>query len=182
MGTQSAKWWERRSNLLPYDGLLQGIEDTCVYASIAGAVNYVAGKKVWMTSSLRDEWNRNGPRQPSFGVASIAVTPYASEIEYIHHHTGDRKIALSIDSIKSVIEEDGLVILSMELGDGLKKRQTRFHMFTLIARTADGFQVWDTNGFQGILTDQEIMGGFEYPDGTTYLPHSDEDTLIMRRK
>lgn len=182
MGTQPAKWWERKTNLLPYNGLLQGSEYACVYASIAGAVNHFLGREVWTPKKLRDEWNRNGPVQPSFGVASVAVSPYATEIEYVHHHTGDPKITFSIDTIKDVLKDGGLVILSMELADGLKQRKKRFHMFTLINHTAEGFQTWDTNGFQGTLTDQEILGGFEYLDGTTFLPHSNEDTLVLKRK
>lgn len=182
MGTKSAKWWERKSNLLPYNGLLQGNEDACVYASIAGAVNHFVGREAWTPSSLRDECIRNGLMNPSFGVASIAVSPFSSEVEYVHHHTGDPKMAYSVEAIKDVLEEGGLVILSMELADTKRQRLSLFHMFTLIANRPDGFQVWDTNDRQGHFDEHDITNGVEYTHDTMFLPHVSEDTLIVKRK
>lgn len=53
-------------------------------------------------------------------------------------------------------------------------------MFSLVASELDRFQVWDTNGFRGFLRDDEVLGGFPYPNGWFFMPHDKEDVLVLK--
>lgn len=174
----NGNWWERTGGGIAYQGELQGPRPDCVYAAIAGAVNFLTGQRLWTADALRVA---HGPRQPDFGVADTALLR-ATNLTKCHHMRGNAAVLLTPELIRQWLGEGAVVILSRELGTSSGERRGQWHMFTVVSHGPDGFQVWDTNGFAGFLTDNEILVGFEYPGGQRYLPHDQEDTLVLKRR
>ena len=180
--TKSTSWWERSGQTIPYRGLLQGTEEFCVYASVGGAVNQLINQDLWTARSLRDACEKEGLYAPNFGVADIAIKPVAGECDVIRHTLQNPQFAFSEAGLRTSIDAGGVVILSMELADSNHARLGRFHMFSLVSYGPNGFQVWDTNNFEGFFTEHEIFNGVNYPDGNFFLPHTDEDFIVLSRK
>jgi hypothetical protein len=174
----SGNWWERTGNGIAYQGEQQGQRPDCVYAAIAGAVNHLTGQRLWTADSLRQS---HGPRQPDFGVADTALS-CTSSLSKHQHLKGIAVAPLTPELIRQWLAEGAVVILSRELADSSGVRQQRWHMFTVVGHGPDGFQVWDTNGLAGFMTDDELVDGCDYPGGgQRYLPHDQEDTLVLKR-
>ena len=182
MAASTTNWWERTGTFIAYPNLQQGNLPHCVYAAIAGGINHLAQRQVWTPQLLYKEYQKNGPRDAHFGVADTALEPVANEVEKHQHHKDTASVALTPKLIRGWIDENGVVILSMELRNDSVSKEGRWHMFSLMTYEQDRFQVWDTNGFQGFLTDEEIIGGFYYPGGLFFMPHDKEDTLVLKRK
>ena len=54
---------------IPFSGLAQNGKEHCVYGSVAGAVNHLAGIVVWATAKhLADECDRVKKSNPTFDV------------------------------------------------------------------------------------------------------------------
>jgi len=192
MSAELTRWWERTGNFVAYPELQQGDVPHCVYAAIAGAVNQVAGRSIWTPQSLFDEHQKGGPKAASFDVANTALGPVIDEVETHHHLKDTASEELSPELVSDWIALGGVVVLSLELSNGQGERQGKWHMFSLMALDGDSFQVWDTNGGQiidgilfegrGFITESEIMTGLTYPNGWFFLPHENEDTLMLKRK
>jgi hypothetical protein len=182
MNAQSEKWWERQGKTAPYPELRQYNEPHCVFASIAGAINHLANRNVWTPGDLLKECVVSGLKAASFEVANVAVVSVSNELEAVHHNRESPRIDFGVDAIRKWIDCDGVVILSMELADGNGNRLGQWHMFALVANQPDCFQVWDTNGFRGFITHDELVSGIDYPNGMRFVPHDKEDTLFVRRK
>ena len=188
----SANWWERQGNFVAYAGQRQENLPHCVYAAIAGGINYLARREVWTAQSLYHEHQEDGPKQPDFNVVNLALVPVAGEIEKRHHLRNTPAGGLSPSLLRNWIIDGAVVILSMQLSDGGGGRLQRWHMFSLVALDGDLFQVWDTNGGQimngvmfegrGLLNEEEISSKLRYPNGWIFLPHLDEDTLVLKRR
>jgi hypothetical protein len=193
MMNQGTAWWERKGQFVSYPELKQLSLPHCVYASVAGAVNHMAGREVWTPTDLLAECNRRGHLEPNFGVGDVALVRVPSEVEKIHHNKDWSTPRLCAALIRQWIDDGAVVILSMELrNDAVSRRSGCWHMFTLMARSQDQFQVWDTNGGRqigstffegrGFLNEEEILSGFFYPNGWFFMPHDKEDTLVLMPK
>lgn len=180
--SQANNWWERVGNLVPYPKLLQGNLPHCVYAAIAGGINHLVSRPVWTAQSLYAEHQKNGPNDADFGVVVTAMSVVASEVVNHHHNKDWASEGLSPDRIREWLVDGSVVILSMELRNDPVSNRGGWHMFSIVAHEQDQFQVWDTNGFEGFLTDAELSGGFSYPNGWFFMPHDREDTLVLKLK
>lgn len=176
------KWFERTGKTVSYPELLQGRLPHCVYAAIAAAVNHLAGREVWTSESLFNEHQKEVGGDANFGVATTALKPVHDIIEQLHHSKGAASTPLSPDLIRQWINGGGVVILSMELRRDEVSQKGGWHMFSLVACEAGQFQAWDTNGLKGFLTDDEVTNGFFYPNGWFFMPHDQEDALVLTRK
>lgn len=179
---ERSNWWERKGNFVSYPELRQGALPHCVYASIAGAINHVTEREVWTPTDLHSECQRRGQAQPDFGVSDTALMRVANEIEKIHHNADWSLERLTPALLGRWIDDGAVVILSMELRNDQISHQGGWHMFSLVARNEKQFQVWDTNGFRGFLSEGEIIAGFHYPNGWFFMPHDKADTLVLKRK
>lgn len=173
-------WFQRKSNLVVYPGLLQGPLPLCVYSAIAGAVNYLMDREVWTAIDLKLEHDKTG-KPTDFGVADTALDRVSGKIAKYQHNTGLSSQELTPSLIREWIADDGVVILSMELRNDEVSHRSGWHMFTLMAEDGKHFQVWDTNGLDGYFTEEEITNGFYYPNGWYFMPHDKEDTLVLKR-
>ena len=165
---------------MPYTELRQGNLPHCVYASVAGAVNFLVGKQVWVPVDLVVEHNRLR-RGTNFSVADTALQRLNGEVEKIHHNSGCSTESLTPSLVRNWIDDSGVVILSLELADAAGGRSGAWHMFSLVGRDGELFQVWDTNGLRGFISADEIENGIPYPNGSFFLPHDKEDTLVLKR-
>jgi hypothetical protein len=181
MSKPLSSWWQRTGVFAAYPEELQGSVPHCVYAAIAGAVNHLTSASIWTPKALFDEHQKNGPRPTDFSVADTALIPVANTIQKHHHLKGVSVEALSPDLIRTWLASGHVVILSRELRNDAISKQGGWHMITIVAYGKDGFQVWDTNGFKGFLTDGEIDNGFYYPNGWFFMPHDQEDTLLLKK-
>ena len=177
-----SNWWERTGNKIAYPNLRQGTLPHCVYAAIAGGVNHLVRQPVWTVQSLFDEHQKAGPKDANFGVADTAIVPVAGAVERLHHNRVWSQDGLSPDRIRGWLNAGAVVILSMELRNDAVSKRGGWHMFSLVAVDQGRFQVWDTNGFEGFLTDAELAVGFSYPNRWFFQPHDKEDALILKPK
>lgn len=159
------RWFERTGSFVEYPEVLQGRLSHCVYAAIAGAVNYLLGWGLWSPETLFNEHQKAGGVAANFGVADTALKPISDAIEKHHHNKDHSSTTLTPNQIREWINEGGVVIVSMELRNDEVSQQGGWHMFSLMACEDDRFQVWDTNGLKGYLTEEEIANGFYYPNG-----------------
>ena len=178
----SENWWERTGNMVSYPNLLQGNLPHCVYAAIAGGVNHLVGQPLWTAQSLFDAYQRSGPKDAHFGVADTAIEPVSATIEKLHHNRESSQSTLTPSLLRSWLSDHSVVILSMELRNDSVSKQGGWHMFSIIAAEQDKFQVWDTNGYQGFLTEAEVTSGFYYPNRWYFMPHDKEDALVLKLK
>ena len=182
MSESDLSWWERQGNFVGYPELGQGQLPHCVYASISGAINHLVNRDVWTPLDLLNECRRRGHVAANFGAVDPALDRISDEVEKHHHNKDWSSEPLSVSLIRKWIDEGSVVILSRELRIDPLKEQRGWHMFSLVARDNDRFQVWDTNGFRGFLTEDEVTSGFDYPNGEFFLPHDKEDTLVLKSK
>ena len=137
---------------------------------------------VWTAQSLFDEHQKSGPKDANFGVADTAIAPVSDVVEKLHHNKDWSQDGLSPERIREWLNAGSVVILSMELRNDAVSKRGGWHMFSLVAIDQGRFQVWDTNGLEGFLTDAELSGGFSYPNGWFFMPHDKEDTLVLKPK
>jgi hypothetical protein len=175
-------WWERAGNKIAYPGLLQGNHPHCVYAAIAGALNHLTQKHLWTVQSLFNEHQKAGARDANFDVADTAIAPVANTVKKLHHNTKWSHDRLCVARIRDWLSSGSIVILSMELLNDAISNRGGWHMFSLVADDQGQFQVWDTNGFEGFLTESELFVNLSYPSGWSFRPHKEEDTLVLMPK
>jgi len=125
--------------------------------------------------------------QPTFAVADIALVPVMHIVESLHHIIGKSEEKLTPKLIRKWIQDGGIVIVSMQEVDAQGNRLESWHMFSLIALEGDRFEVWDTNGYRGYFTEQEICEGIEYPGAlarnkASRWPERSHDFFVSRRE
>ena len=192
----SRPFWKRTGPAVVYPGLTQGGEPLCVYASIGGAINHLAGRTVWQTKTLQKACAQRGVAQPTFDcVIPVAIEPVASELAY---EVPRESIKADLDKYIGVVDEcvtrGGVAIVSLEVSrtpPPRVERVQRYHMVSLIRRVHDGYRIWDTNGWGGFLTDKELRTGFLCPpltlDRVGHLPtpylvlHPEHDCILLRQ-
>lgn len=83
----------------------------------------------------------------------------------------------------------GIAVISLEVADGplpAGKRLQNYHMLTLVAKDGDRFQVWDTNGWTGFLTPEELENGFRYLPVSMHprpwmIKHPEHDCVLFHK-
>jgi hypothetical protein len=174
-------WWNRHAGLAPYVGLHQGGRNYCVFASIAGAVNHLMGHDVWTMDVLADA-HAYKKGTTDFSVADTAIAPCGGALIVQRPNSRDFPSQLSPSLIRNWVRQQGIVILSLEAHnpDG---SFAGWHMLSVVAESPSLFQVWDSTGYGGLLTDEEIMATLERPPGGcgTLVPHRHQDAIAILR-
>lgn len=170
-----------------YPGITQTL-NTCVLASIGGALNHLAGKQVWTEATLLAATRARGVSEVTFAtVMPVAIPPVADMVEYKEHLDEDRKEPLPdfLRVLREHVDAGGLAIVSLEFAkrEGSEpKRQGGWHMLTLITRTGNIYDVWDSNGYHTRVTEQELSC-LQYPDGgSLFVEHDKHHALLLWRK
>lgn len=163
---------------IKFNGQCQGKEQTCVFASIVGAINHLCNAPIWDIGALLNAHRAiNGTRD--FSVVKTALTRTKGQIN-VQHHNNDQ-MPLSIDQIAGWIDSGAIVIISLQISEDQAgtQRKNQWHMFTLISRDGHKFQVWDTNGRKGYFYEEELLNGFRYDKGIWCLPHKEANCLVL---
>ncbi len=175
----SVPWWERTAELVPYAGLHQGANPTCVFAAVAGAVNHLLGEQAWTIDSLKQAHPIGAVAL--LAVAETAIAPFIDRLEAFEHKDSRQSNPLS-PAIRSWISEGGIVILSLVCRETGSEYPEEWHMFTLVACTDTSFQVWDSNGDSGRFNDHDIKTGIHVRGGRFYHAHPEQHLVVIRKR
>src|SRR5262249_22301814 len=99
-----------------------------------------------------------------------------------HHNRDWSEEPRNIPRIRAWLDKGAVVVLSMELSNDGVHRRGGWHMFSLVGRDGERFQVWDTNGYKGFFLEEDILSGIHYPNGLFFIPHDKDDTLVLSPK
>ena len=149
-------------NAIHFDGLCQLQEPDCVFASIAGAVNHLVRYTVWKTArELYDACNLARIGAPTFdNVIPVAIAPVPSTLRYDlpRERIKSDPPTVFLSELAACVTGGGIAIVSMEAYE-TQLRITGlgcWHMFTLIDKSQEWYQVWDTNNFSGSVSETEL--------------------------
>jgi hypothetical protein len=184
-------FWLRSGPTIAFPGLSQDGKSHCVYASVAGAVNHVAGRPHWSVPALVAECDRRSERSPTFDtVVPVAVEPLKDLVSYeiARERLKPRPTGAFVVELSRWVSGGGIAVISLEAADGplpAGKRLQNYHMITLIAKDGDRFQVWDTNNLAGFLTPEELENGFRYLPLLVHprpwmIKHPEHDCVLFR--
>src|SRR5438309_1299043 len=109
-----ADLWERNGTRKTYPGIVQ-TDNTCVFASLAGAINYLAGTSI-SESQLLGRWNANSRPQPHFGLALSYLKSEleAHKIRTTRYHDTENPLP-DIEIVRDTLNVGGVIIPSVEL-------------------------------------------------------------------
>jgi hypothetical protein len=153
-------------NGVPFQGLRQLNEPDCVFASIGGAVNHLMGHPVWNTArDLYDAWVRARVGAVNFDdVIPVALSPIPNKIRYDlpRERIKNDPPQSFLAALANCVTSGGVAIVSVEAYETQQRTQGLgcWHMFTLIDRSQEWYQVWDTNGYTGSLNEPELETAF----------------------
>ncbi|MBM3999077.1 MAG: hypothetical protein FJ297_05965 [Planctomycetes bacterium] len=183
-------------NAVPFKGLTQQNEPHCVFASIAGAVNHLMGYPVWRTAAdLFQEWqvtNQTGITFDSVIPIAIVSIPGKLRYELPRERIKNNPPQVFLREIDSCLGAGGVAIISVEAFETPLRTSGLgcWHMLTIIDKAQNWYQVWDTNGLAGSITDTEILTSFSgygiefqgkrYPH-TWFHRHDTHDCLLLWR-
>jgi hypothetical protein len=122
----------------------------------------------------------------------IAAEPVTDRLEYeiARKRLKTQPMAAFAAELSRWVQGGGIAVISLEVADNPLpngKRLHDYHMLTLIAKDEDRFQVWDTNGFAGFVTEAELETGFVYKRLDCYpvpwmIEHPDHDCVLFRKE
>lgn len=139
--------WELAGTRTAYPGLTQ-IGDSCVLASIAGALNYLAGTLL-TAEEMVERWQRDGMPQPNFDLVLEYLKPELSThpITITRYH--DQLAPLPSPTVLFEALGNGAVVVPSFQACTLEGehfvRRRRWHMLSLFNLQDNQCQVWDTN-------------------------------------
>jgi hypothetical protein len=179
----------RPGTLVPYPGLRQ-TGNTCVLVSIASAVNWLSQSTLTELEVVR--WFQAASKTDvNFATVVSVVLPMFPNIEAIEYHDNDNPLS-DVDGVLGRVQAGGVAILSLEVAgsNGVSiQRHGLWHMISVFKGGGSDAQVWDTNGFDGFLTwDElrELLTGDElaipYLSGRFLLPHGQHHFLLVTRR
>ena len=177
---------EHDGKLELYPGIVQSKKDTCVFASIAGAINYVTSKSNCTEASLHNAFPWDD-EQPTFGTVARCVPDSLIQTQEFH----DRDSPLpDFERIVKGLQSGDVVILSLEyanISNGNVERTGVWHMLSVFRNSNGDLQVWDTGNHSGFFTDDEFkhlvcddLLAVQYSD--THLVSHDAHHVFMIRK
>src|SRR5262249_34161092 len=142
----------RPGNLTPYPGIRQ-TRDTCVYASVGGAVNFVMGKSVCSEAGLVKAVD-DGGGDASFGWVGKCLSPECDGVvKSAEFHDRETRL-VDYGVVRKALEAGSVLIVSMQLAtfDGSTPRLIDdWHMLSLFSPRGNDLQVWDSNNQSGFL-------------------------------
>jgi len=177
----------RGKSSIPYPGIRQTL-DTCVLASIGGAVNHLAGKEVWTEDSLFRATRATGTSGATFGHVVPAALASVADVVGAREHLDGEERAEPLDGfvrlVREYVDGGGLAIVSLQLATRSPtgfQRQEAWHMLTLIGREGNLYHIWVSNGVQTLVTEQELFR-LPYSPGYWLVEHDRHHALLLWRK
>lgn len=154
--------WTATGTKIIYPGVVQ-TDDTCVFVSIAGAINHLAGTGI-TESDIKTVWEADGRPQPNFGLALKYLDKEIKQhsIHVQRYHDGESRFP-SIDEIMQALTVNSVLIPSFELATGNSDsltRASRWHMLSMFNLQSSQVQVWDTNNKSGFMAESAIRDLF----------------------
>jgi hypothetical protein len=183
--------WSASGTRIRYPELRQ-TDNTCVFVSIAGAINYLAGTSI-TESQIKSIWEADGQPPPHFGLALKYFDPEITQhsLDVQRYHDRDNPIP-SVDNIIEDLRTSAVLIPSFELATATArclKRAALWHMLSIFNLQSSQAQVWDTNGMSGFITDSAIRAlltdGFDpIPYNQLYylVSHKQHEAIVVRCK
>lgn len=177
-------FWQRSGNPVQFNGVTQSQPDSCIFASVAGAINHLNGRAVMSERDLLNDHSMDGCPPVSFGrPLKYAIGRSHVSIEQWERDTASgRPLEQEVDGW---LAAGGLVIASLEIVPSPIPGQQAWHMLTLVAKDATQYQVWDTAPGHGcgFVTWPELdQAGLDYDGGQRLLPHQKRHMLFLRRR
>ena len=183
--------WTRSGTTVPYPGLVQS-EDTCVFVSIAGAINHLVNTTI-TEQHIKSIWEADGRPQANFGLALKYLSPEMAAHSILVERFHDREEPLpSVDVIFDALNDGAVVIPSFQLATGTPDcltRVPRWHMLSLFCLQHGQSQVWDTNDKTGFISESDIRSLFTvnvrpipYPPLGYLVSHDQHEAIIVTRK
>jgi hypothetical protein len=177
----------RGKSSIPYPGIRQTL-DTCVLASIGGAVNHLVRKEVWTEESLFKATRATGASGATFGnVVPAALASVADVVGAREHLDGEERAEPLEDFVRLLrqhVDGGGLAIVSLQLATRSPtgfQRQEAWHMLTLIGREGNLYHIWDSNDIHTVVTEQELFR-LPYTQGCWLIEHDRHHALLLWRK
>jgi hypothetical protein len=171
---------------MSYKGETQEGQHACVFASVVGAVNWVAKRPLWTQTSLFDEWCKKGIQQVNFAnIYPIAIQPAKSHVKVRHFEDGRTPISNSdyLKMINECVDEGGIAIVSLQLGhlEGSKLvLEEGWHMLSLSSRKGTDFEAWDTaDGKMRTVTTDQLISYIPYGNRVLAV-HERHDLLLVQ--
>ena len=169
-----------------FKGEVQAEPYFCVFASIVGAVNSVAGKAVWTQQGLFDEWRKQNIDQVNFAnIHPVAVQPVKGDVKARHLEDGGTPISNAdyLKIINDCVDGGGVAIASFELGQFVESkvvRKNQWHMLSLSRRNGNDFEAWDTAGGKTLtVTTGQLVNYVPYGDRILAV-HDRHDLLLVQ--
>jgi hypothetical protein len=154
--------------------------NTCVFASVAGAISHLTGEPL-TAEGLEQDCRAMGGHTADFAPALRA------------DHDRNNPLPAPED-IGASLQNGSVLILSLETArfDGVQAERTqRYHMLSLF-NLANGFvQVWDTNGRGGFISREhfaELTHGhdialpYETARGNALIAHDQHHCVLLSRR
>ncbi len=182
------QFWQPHPRQIPYPGIAQA-GNTCVFASIAGAANKIAGTSV-SAEDLEDDFGRAQGGQPTFGNVIPFARRRVPQLASVNYHDRDNSLP-RFGEVRKQLETGAVLILSVELAQlqgERAERQGRYHMLTMFNLAAGRVQVWDTNNRVGsiaiddlekLLTEDTLA--IPYAPLGCLIPHDQHECLLLFR-
>lgn len=146
----------RPGNLIPYPGIRQ-TGDTCVYASVGGAVNFLMGQAVCSESGLVKAVD-DASGDASFGWVVKCLPPECDGVvKSDEFHDRDNPLT-DYAIVSKCVASGGVLIVSLQLvtfDAGGIPSLLGWHMLSLFSPRGNDLQVWDSNNHSGFLTAEE---------------------------
>jgi hypothetical protein len=182
--------WGRTNSRIAYPSLVQ-TDNTCVFLSIAGAIDYLAGTTI-SEAPLLNRWNSESRPQPTFDLA-IKYTKdelEANRIQTVRYHDTENPLP-DIALVRDKLARGGVLIVSVELanadpsGEFTRLNPASYHMLSVFNLYEGSAQVWDPNDKAGFITMDELSSlvcgsgiAITY-EAQRYLIHHDKHEMLI---
>lgn len=172
---------------MPFNGEIQSNPYMCVFASIVGAVNNLAGRPVWTQETLLAAWRAQGIRDNdlNFGnIFNVAIEPVRDLIEAVVHSRENEPVGEYAAAVSACVAAGGIAVVSLEYGvmtNGNLQRDGAWHMLSLIDHQNETYTAWDTAGEFITLTESQLTTSFNY-GSKLLMVHAFRDALFFRHR
>lgn len=179
--------WNRQGNYSEnYPGIQQSEVDSCLFASIAGAANYLTKSQRFSEQSMQMNFQKQHLSVHNFETAIKCIDDASLTFEIFRDEFSNVPAA---GLVQGKLDDGSVVILSLEIANGPLGKITRsqvHHMISIFKNSYGVFQVWDTAGKKGLITQNELSNlvskdELALPDGQRFLmPHDRHELLCVQ--
>jgi hypothetical protein len=184
-------FWIRPGNQIPYTGLRQ-TNNTCVFVSIASAVNWLTQSNL-TENEVVHQFQVAGQQEINFTTVSASILSNFPDIEAIRYRDDDNPLT-DLDELLERVNEGAVLVLSLEIaaltGNAIQRLEPKeWHMLSIFKGGGSDAQVWDSNGHAGFLSwaeVRELLAGdtvaIPYPPIRCLVAHEQHDCLLVARR